>query len=212
MAGTRRGARVTMSRIEAILDGFLGDSGCTPESAEACRERWYRGGDAEDARIRSAFGADVERALRGDLDAWCTSAAGCLALVLLLDQCTRTIYRRTPRAFAGDPKAYAVACTAVACGHDRGMAVPARIFLYHPFHHSESLADQERGIDLLHTIPADVEACWHPYVQRSVQGFSRHRDIVARFGRYPHRNEVLGRPSSEAELAYLGGGAERFGQ
>lgn len=201
-----------MSRIDAVLEGFLGDSGDSPEAAEPHRARWYGGGEEEDRRIRTLFADDLEQALSGALDAWCQRASGSLALVLLLDQCTRTLYRRTPRAYAGDPKAYAVASVAVALGQDRGLDVPARILLYHPFHHSERLEDQERVLSLLAGMREEVTPRWRPYVERSIDGFGRHRNIVARFGRFPHRNETLGRTSSEAELEHLAGGAERFGQ
>ena len=85
-------------------------------------------------------------------------------------------------------------------------------FLYHPFHHSETLTEQDRGIALVDSIRQDVDSVWHNYIDRSVAGFTRHRNIVADFGRFPHRNEILGRSSTPEELAFLQGGAENFGQ
>ena len=109
-------------------------------------------------------------------------------------------------------RAFDIASACVESGAHRELSVPGRIFLYHPFHHSETLAEQQRSVELVDAIRHDVDAEWHPYIDRVVAGFGRHRDIVARFGRFPHRNLTLGRESTSAEAAFLADGADHFGQ
>ena len=122
---------------------------------------------------------------------------------LLLDQFTRNLYRCTVEAYAGDPCAFEIVNHAVDQGLDRELHPVATIWLYHPFHHSEDLAEQDRGLGLLRTLRQHANPTWHAYVERSIKGWTRHRDIVARFGRFPHRNAVLGRHSTAEERAYL---------
>lgn len=161
--------------------------------AEAGSESWFDTAPEFDALIRLRFGATSEAALTGDLDHWAATPDGALALCLVLDQFPRNIWRGTPRAFAADPKACAVAAAAIAAGHDRAVPPERRPFFYLPFEHSEDLADQERCMALMATL-ADPE----------LQDYARrHRDIVARFGRFPHRNGILGRASTAEELAFL---------
>jgi uncharacterized protein (DUF924 family) len=130
--------------------------------------------------------------------------------VILLDQFTRNLYRGTPEAYCGDPIALAVATRALAL--DRALSIPGRIFLYHPFHHSEVIAEQNRGVALLERLEQESPPEWRGYLRRSVLGFERHRDTVARFGRFPHRNRVLGRPCTPAEVAFLEADPNAFGQ
>jgi uncharacterized protein (DUF924 family) len=201
-----------MSDAAVIVDYWLADSGDSAEAAFAQKQRWYNGGDTVDAEIIEQFAADVEAALAGALDDWCARPIGALALVILLDQFTRTLYRGSATAFAGDAKALLIAESAVAAGLDRELSVPARVFLYHPYHHAESMPAQDQSIALLESIRADAPAPWHAYIDASIKGFGGHRQIVAQFGRYPHRNAALGRDSTQAELDYLDHGAQRFGQ
>lgn len=197
---------------EAILSYWLRESIEGPEQAEAQRERWYRGGPQADKEVATQFTVRVEQALDGALDDWGRTDEGALALVILLDQFTRTIYRGSKLAFAGDPKAYKVAEAAVNGGNDRRLPVTGRVFLYHPYHHAESLETQTRGIELINRIRHDAGHLWDAYLDRAVEGWNRHRSIIERFGRFPHRNVALGRSSTAEELAYLAGGGDRFGQ
>ena len=135
-----------------------------------------------------------------------------MALILLLDQFTRNLYRATAEAYAGDPYAFEIVNHAIDQGLDRVLHPVARIWLYHPFHHSEDVAEQDRGLGLLRALRQHADSAWHAYVERSIKGWTRHRDIVARFARFPHRNAVLGRDSTTAELAYLAAGGKSFGQ
>ncbi|MCB1740966.1 MAG: DUF924 domain-containing protein [Gammaproteobacteria bacterium] len=196
----------------AVVQFWLGPSVDGPEPAETRRAFWYHGGEAVDMAIRERFEHRLRQALAGELDHWAHSAQGALALVILLDQFTRNIYRSTPQAYAGDPRALGVAERSVQSGLHRQLPVTGRIFLYHPFHHAESLADQDRAVALVDAIRHDVDADWHDYLDRRVAGFARHRDIVARFGRFPHRNPILGRVSTPEEATYLAGDHESFGQ
>ena len=197
---------------DAIINFWLGASLDGPEAAFARRDWWYKGGAPVDDEIRARFGALVERACRGELSSWQSTSSGAFASILLLDQFTRNIYRNTPKAYAGDPIAFDVVQYAIDKKLDRELHPVSRIWLYHPFHHSEQIKEQDRGIQLLKEIHDETPSAWHPYIERSIWGWTRHRDIVARFGRFPHRNDVLGRVSTDAEKAFLAADGEAFGQ
>ena len=203
---------MTSTSIAAITRFWLGPALEAPEAAGLRRDWWYRGGEPVDAAIRSRFGELVETACEGGLTEWEHSPQGAFALILLLDQFTRNIHRGTPRAYAGDARAHAVVRAAIAAGLDTHLHPVERIWLYHPFHHSEAIAEQDRGLALLREVHEAAPAEWRPYVERSIQGWTRHRDIVARFNRFPHRNAVLGRESTAAELPFLEADGESFGQ
>ena len=159
----------------------------------ANRKRWFTPAPAFDAECVRRFQPLVEAADRGELAGWQDTPEGALALAILLDQLPRNIGRGTPRMYAYDAKARAVAKAAVERGFDRQVPPDRRLFLYLPFEHSEDLADQERSVELTATL-GDAEQLDYAV---------RHRDIVARFGRFPHRNAILGRPSTEEEIAFL---------
>lgn len=158
------------------------------------RERqWFARSDDFDAAVADTLGPWHREAVAGALEEWRDSARGALALVLLLDQVPRQIHRGRPEAFACDARARAVTAGAVAADYDHLLSVPERLFLYLPYEHSEELADQERAVALIEAL-GDAE--WTRYAVI-------HRDIVARFGRFPHRNAVLGRETTAEEAAFL---------
>jgi uncharacterized protein (DUF924 family) len=163
---------------------------------EAGPEKWFAKDEAFDTEIRRRFLAEVESAARGELSAWEETPDGVYALLLLLDQFPRNLYRGSPQAFAADPLALAVAERALACGFDQAFENPERRFIYMPFMHSEDLADQQRCIAL-------CEASDDP---EGVKFAVIHRDIIRDFGRFPHRNPVLGRQSSAEERRFLDDG------
>ena len=198
--------------IADIVTFWLGDSRDSPDRASARRDWWYRGGPVVDEEIRARFGGLVPRALAGELADWPETPDGALALVLLLDQFTRHLGRGTVEAYAGDPCAFEIVNHAIDRGLDHALHPVARIWLYHPFHHSEDVAEQGRGLGLLRALRRDADPAWHGYLERSIKGWTRHHDIVARFGRFPHRNAVLGRESTEEERAYMAAGGKSFGQ
>jgi uncharacterized protein (DUF924 family) len=156
---------------------------------------WFESSEDFDRAVRDALAGDHERAAAGAYDDWADSPEGALALVLLLDQVPRNLFRGLPRAFATDDRALAIARQALARGLDRRLPSQAqRMFLYLPFEHSERLADQETCCRLMAAL--DDNALWAEFAEK-------HREVIARFGRFPHRNAVLGRANSEAETAFL---------
>ena len=156
-------------------------------------EQWYRKDPAFDDAIRDRFEDTIVAALAGRLDKWADDADGCLALIILLDQFTRNIYRDTPRAFAGDEMALALSLRCIDRGFIDHHDAAWRQFMLMPMMHSEDLGIQDRSIPLFET---HTNPLTHEYA-------IRHRDIVARFGRFPHRNAILGRPSSTEEQEFL---------
>lgn len=203
---------MTTEMITDIVEFWLGPSLETPDAASARRDWWYRGGAPVDEDIRARFGALVPQACARALMDWQTTPNGALALILLLDQFTRNLYRSTPQAYAGDECAFEIVNRAIDLELDRELHPVAQIWLYHPFHHSEQVEEQDRGIAMLETLLPTAPEPWHPYIKRSIEGWGRHRDIVARFGRFPHRNQLLGRESTDEERAFLAEDGETFGQ
>lgn len=165
------------------------------------RDIWWAGPPEFDAEIRGRFLPAVERAIAGGLDHWRQSPDGALALILLCDQFPRNMHRGSARAFTGDGKAMETAHVALARFYPAAFNLTLRAFFYMPFQHSELLSDQELGC-----------ALFAPFNDPEMMKYAvEHRDIIARFGRFPHRNEVLGRTSTDDELEYLKN-ANRFGQ
>jgi len=179
---------------QAILDFWFGP----PESAVygTTREAWFRKDAAFDAEIRQRFGAVLETALHGGLDDW-TATRAVLSRVLVLDQFTRNCYRDSARAFAGDAPALAAATAAVDQGQDRELNPVERWFLYMPFEHSESATAQMRSLALF-TQLRDETGLADPLAWAE-----KHAVVIRRFGRYPHRNALLGRESTAEEIAFL---------
>ncbi len=156
------------------------------------REKWFEKNLEFDAEIGRRFGKLHEMAMAGGLDDWAATPSGRLALVIVLDQFSRNMFRDDPSAFAGDAPALALAKAAVASGEDRELGLLEREFLYLPYEHSEDLADQRRSVELF----AETGAEGLDYAKR-------HLDVIERFGRFPHRNKVLGRANTAAEAEYL---------
>jgi uncharacterized protein (DUF924 family) len=162
--------------------------------AEGREAQWFEGGEAFDRAVAEALGPLYEQAATGALDAWAGGPRGALALIILLDQVPRNLYRGSARAFATDAKARAVCHAALAAGHDAALATEAeKVFLYLPLEHSEDPADQERSVALF-------ERLSDPTFRRYAE---LHRDVIARFGRFPHRNRALGRETTREEAAFL---------
>ncbi|MBI5792469.1 MAG: DUF924 domain-containing protein [Rhodocyclales bacterium] len=165
----------------------------------AYRPQWFRKDDAFDAAIRERFGAAVESALKGSASVD-QQDADLLATILLLDQFTRNIFRGTPRAFAGDPRALQIAEMLVTAGRDKNLTPWQRWFAYLPFEHSESLLDQERSVALFAALRRETQ---HEAFDSAHDYALRHRDVITRFGRFPHRNAILGRASTADEIEFL---------
>lgn len=163
---------------------------------EAGPKRWYVRDEAFDADIRTRFLSAHEAAASGELAAWEDSAEGALALLILLDQFPRNMFRGSARAFAADPLARAIAKRALQSGFDRKIAPPLRQFFYLPLMHSEEMADQERCVALFEAY-GDAENLKYAII---------HADIIRRFGRFPHRNPVLNRKTTKDEQDFLDSG------
>lgn len=165
------------------------------------REMWWNSTPELDAELTAKFGTLLPKAQAGALDGWAHSPDGALALILLCDQFSRNIHRKTAKAFATDAKALQIARFSLARFYPAAFPLGVRLFFYMPFQHSEALADQELCCALFQALgDADND-------KYAID----HRDIVAKFGRFPHRNDVLGRPCTPEELEYLKT-ANRFGQ
>ena len=161
------------------------------------REAWFKKDEAFDERIRAGFTADYERAAAGEYDMLTTTPLGALAVTIVLDQFPRNMFRGTPRMYATDARAMEIARTAIAAGFDARLSVVERKFFYLPFEHSEDIADQRRCLALMEAIEDD------PDKEMSVEWMRKHLVIIERFGRFPHRNAILGRASTPEELAFL---------
>ena len=161
------------------------------------RREWFVKDAKFDEELRRQFGELHAKAARRGLEGWRDSPEPMLALVIVLDQLSRNLYRNDARAFAQDAHARECAGQAISRGDDSGLLPVQRLFLYLPFEHSESLADQERAVELIGSLEAFEES------RGLVQWAQRHRDVIRRFGRFPHRNAVLGRESTPEELAFL---------
>ena len=162
------------------------------------RTEWFRKDEAFDAAIRERFAPSVEAALASTPGPDPDEAL--LTRILLLDQFTRNIFRGTPRAFAGDAQALALATTLVAAGRDKNLTPWQRWFAYLPFEHSETLLDQERSVALFAGLRREMQ---DGAFDNAYDYALRHRDVIARFGRFPHRNAILGRSSSAEEIEFL---------
>lgn len=179
----------------ALIDFWFGP----PRSPSRFQQReiWFKVDPAFDAQCRAQFGALRERAATGDCADWALEAEPCLALILLLDQFPRNLFRGTAQAFATDASAQQAARAALGRGFDRSLPACWRQFIYLPFEHSEDLADQELSVRLAAGLARD------PAFARALDYAQRHQAIVARFGRFPHRNAALGRTSTPEEEAFL---------
>ena len=175
-----------------VLDAwFRGDP-------SVARAEWFRKDEAFDAAIRDRFGALVEAALQGAHRDWDATPAGALARVLLLDQFTRNIFRGTPRAFAGDGLALEAARSMLQRGDDRALAPLQRVFAYLPYEHAEDATAQRKSVRLFEALERE-----EPSTTDFAEYARRHAAVIERFGRFPHRNAVLGRTSTAEETAFL---------
>jgi uncharacterized protein (DUF924 family) len=182
-----------MERVDEILRFWFGD-GSDPEH----ERRWFVQDAGFDLACRNGFLADHESAARGELDSWKNEPSSVLALILLLDQFPRNIFRGTPRAFATDSKALATAKDAITREFDLTLLPVRRSFIYLPFQHSENLEDQYESVRLFRKLADE-----HPEMAGHVKYADDHFEVIRRFGRFPHRNAVLGRISTPEESEFL---------
>jgi uncharacterized protein (DUF924 family) len=189
--------------IERVLSFWLEPKPRT-EAEVAVRSRyWFYGGEEVDRDVRARFAPLVERARRGELDAWAESPRGALALIILLDQFSRNLYRGTPEAFSADDKALALARAGFDSGRFAAFDPIERMFAAMPFLHAEDLASQVRAVELAVRDTVGAEPVLKQLLVDCVDFGRKHLDVIARFGRFPHRNAALSRTSTPAEQEYL---------
>lgn len=184
------------AEVQKVLNfwfGFLGSA----EDGQV-RGEWFRKSDAFDQEIKARFGDLLEQALAGGLKEWERSAYGTLARIILLDQFTRNALRNTPRSFAGDTEALRMSLSLLESGKAKELTTLQRWFALMPLEHSEALAMQDRSVAEFERLTAEDER-----MKGALDYAIKHREVVAQYGRFPHRNATLGRESTPAELAYL---------
>jgi uncharacterized protein (DUF924 family) len=198
---------------QAVLEYWFADALAAPsEELDAHFKRWFMSGDTLDGQIRDRFGTWVEVAAAGGLDAWGDDAHTRLALIILLDQFPRNIWRGEARAFALDPLALRHSDELIASGGDSDLHFLERGFAYMPHQHAEDLASQDVGVTAYEGLVADTPEAYRANAEGFLNSAKEHREIIRRFGRFPHRNAAQGRASTEEEVEYLRDGGKRFGQ
>ena len=196
---------------DSVLDFWFGPDPADPAAVKAKQPLWFTVDSAVDAEIRRRFSDAWTAATRGELD-WAEEPRGALAIVILLDQFSRNLQRGKAAAFAHDRRALDTAIAVIDAGSDRDLGPAERSFLYLPFEHAEDLALQNRSVALFSTLVTDAGPDWAWLTEDALKWARLHREIIERFGRFPHRNQVLGRTPTAAEERYLAEGGARFGQ
>ncbi|MEQ6329585.1 DUF924 family protein [Pseudomonas chengduensis] len=199
-----------MSAWQPLLDWWFGAEGSATEVAAARQGLWFGKRNSQDREAEARFGALVERALAGDLKDWLDDPQGWLAQLILLDQLPRMIFRDTPRAFAGDSQARPLLQDGLERGWDRRLTPIQRVFAYLVFEHAEDLPLQDRAVELFADLLNEAAVDERPLFANFLDFAERHQRVIARFGRFPHRNAILGRASTDEEQAFLREPGSRF--
>jgi uncharacterized protein (DUF924 family) len=194
-----------MSTPEEVLSYWFPEdfSNADPETRWRQMERWMAGGPEVDREITERFGEVLEQARRGELDHWAETARGRLALIVVLDQFSRNVYRGSPLSYAQDEKALRLAVEGIDLGMDRKLSVMERFFFWLPLGHSEDLALHEHSVSHAEEEAANAPSHLRAGAEFGVSQARAARDVIACFGRHPHRNEILGRDCTPEELEYL---------
>jgi uncharacterized protein (DUF924 family) len=204
-----------MDEARKVRDFWFGKDPLAAEQLPRRVDLWFGGKGPQvqrnvDDAIRTRFEPLVERALKGELAQWADGPRRRLSLILLLDQFPRNIYRGTPRAFAGDEQALSLALTGMQSVADAALNPVERIFFYMPLQHSESLEVQEESVSAYKRLLAEAPETIRDVFKGCLDFAERHREVIRRFGRFPHRNAALGREPTPEEVAYLREGGETF--
>ncbi|WP_296270063.1 DUF924 family protein [Pseudomonas sp. UBA6323] len=200
-----------MHAWQPLLDWWFGaDHGTATEVAAARHGLWFGKRDSQDREAEVRFGALVEQALAGELQGWADDPQGWLAQLILLDQLPRMIFRDTPRAFAGDRLARPLLQAGLDRDWDRRLAPIQRVFAYLVFEHAEDLPLQNRAVELFASLVNEAAAGEQTLFADFLDFAERHQRIIARFGRFPHRNAILGRACTDEEQAFLREPGSRF--
>ena len=206
-----------MDEARRVREFWFGKLPLTREALEEHMGLWFAGDESRQLRkerdeaIRAEFVSRVEAALRGELASWADGPRRRLSLIILLDQFPRNIYRGSARAFEGDEQALGLALPGMQSGADAALDPVERIFFYMPLQHSESIAVQEEAVAAYRRLLNEAPQALHECFQRTLKFAELHSSIIRRFGRFPHRNRILGRPTTPEEAAYLQQ-ADNFGQ
>lgn len=206
---------MTMDQAHSILDFWFGKLPLDRDELEQRMAVWFADSRKDrrlDHAIRDRFGDAMQRAASGELDSWASSPRRSLALILLLDQFPRNVYRGGARAFATDARALETSLTGIEQGADGALDPIERFFYYMPLQHAESLEVQEQAVTLFTRLTEEAAPALRDLFASSAKYALKHRDIVQRFGRFPHRNRALGRASTPEEIRYIADGGDTFGQ
>ena len=195
----------------SVLTFWFGESIQDPRAAQARAALWYRSNSKADAHIKAQFGDILTLLEQKQLVDWSLSFTGQVAQIIVLDQFSRNIYRGTRQAFANDAQALAIASELIQQNQHLSLSPMEQVFLYHPFKHAENLACQKLSVELFTRLLKSAPLTWQKQLQNFLHHAQEHHDIVTAFGRFPHRNLLLGRTDTEAEKAFLTS-ARRHGQ
>lgn len=192
-----------MADFDEVLDFWFGERDAETDEMPARFDLWFGKSDELDATIRERFQDKIEAAAKGELDHWTADPHGRLALIICIDQFRRNVYRHLPETFAFDDKAIALAEEAIADGLDLDMSVFERMFYYLPFMHSEEMQMQMQSLACFEQLAIDAPEELRASAEYVLSFAVKHRDIVSDWGRFPHRNEILGRKSTPEEIEFL---------
>lgn len=195
---------------ENILDFWFGPAGSAAEIVGRQRKLWFGKSAANDQAVIDQFADTLVEATAGQFNHWAATPRGLLALLIVFDQFPHHIHRNQPQAFATDPQALALTLAALKAGEDRLLAPIERVFLYLPLEHAETNEMQDLSVSLYEKLAREAAIEERALFDDFLKYARQHRDVVARFGRFPHRNAILGRPSSDNELEFLEQPGSRF--
>lgn len=199
-------------RIDAILAFWFQQRELSAPQIDARMDTWFGEDPVFDEEVRNEFMADIERASAGELDHWAKKPRGRLALILLLDQFRRNVFRGTGDAYKQDGKALKLCVEGAMAKGDKGLSAIERVFFYMPLQHAESKRVQSKSVDIYTRLAEAVSPTYSETFLTIAQFAELHHDIVEQFGRFPHRNAALGRENTAEEEAYLAGDNPSFGQ
>ena len=200
------------SRIDEILQFWFKEQELTAPQIDCRMDIWFGGDEVFDLECKKEFSEDVEMASAGKLDHWAEQPRGRLALILLLDQFRRNIYRHTAKAFEMDKAALKLCVEGARDKKDKGLTPVQQAFFYMPLQHTESRKVQEKAVDIFNRLAEAVSPTYRETFETMAQFAELHRDIIDQFGRFPHRNILLGRENTPEENEYLAGDSPDFGQ
>ncbi len=199
-----------ISQPESILDFWFGPAGSTTQIVGRQRKLWFGKSAVHDQAVIDPFSDTLPAAATGRLDHWADTPRGRLALLIVFDQFPHHIHRDQPQAFATDPQALALSQAAIKAGDEQHLTPIERVFLYLPLEHAESNAMQDLSVALYEKLAREAAIEERAIFDDFLKYARQHRDVVARFGRFPHRNAILGRPSTSDELVFLEQPGSRF--